>query len=104
MTAFPRGPVASAEGKPGNVVFSFIRDSNGIWPGNGICNRSRPDSFIGSSGRGQGNPGQGAREALEHPANLDWRPAPGQRSSGNQPGKDSQGDHGAGRVGSRLAG
>src|ERR1035438_10502466 len=51
MTAFPRAPVAYAEGKPGNV---FIYDCSRTGPGIGSKDSSRPNSLLGAPGVGKG--------------------------------------------------
>ena len=73
-------------------------------PGNGVEDRSRPDSFVGRAGRGQGNPGQGTGEAVGNSADLHRRPAARQRGPGYAAGQSGQGDHGPRRTGSRFAG
>src|ERR1035438_2103919 len=101
MMAFPLVPVAYAEGKPGNV---FFYDRSRAGPGNGFKTPTRPDSFAGGAGRGQGNPGQGTGEVMGHSADLDRGPAAGQRGSGNRAGQGGQGTDGARGTGARFAG
>src|SRR5271157_1258912 len=96
MTAFPRAPVAFAEGKPGNVL---LYDCSRTRPGNGSKDPSRPDSFIGRAGRGQGNPSQGAGETVGHPADLHRRPVARQCGPGYAAGPNRQGNHGTWRTG-----
>ena len=62
---------------------SSVAKFSGKRPGNGNEHRARPDSFVGRSRRGQGNPGQGTGQALGHPADLDRRPAARQCGPGH---------------------
>src|ERR1017187_11033299 len=101
MTAFPRAPVAYAEGKPGNV---FIYDCSRTGPGIGSKDSSRPNSFIGRAGRGQGNPGQRTGQTVGYPADFDRRIVARQCGPGHSAGPGSQGDHEPGGTGSRFFG
>jgi adenylate kinase len=100
MTAFPRAPVAFAEGKPGNVFICYCSRTG---PGSGSKDRSRPDSFVGRAGRGQGNPGQGTGQAVGIPQ-ISTGDLLRANVARDRTGPGSQGDHGARRTGSRFAG
>src|SRR5690348_6007791 len=101
MMASLRVPVAYAAGKPGNVIFDNPSKER---PGDEKELRTRPNSFVGRAGSGQGNPGEGTGEAVGHSPDLNRRPAEGQRGSGDGSGAGRQGDHGTGRAGSRFPG
>src|SRR4051794_30084727 len=97
MTAFPRAPVAFAEGKPGNV---FICNRSRTGPGYGSKDPTRPDSFVGRAWRGEGNSGQRTGEIVGNPTDFNRRPVARQCGSGYSTGPSSQRDHGPRGTGS----